>query len=145
MAKAKDCNEEMMKIRKEIVDFHGEMVLLENYSALNYTGNSLKKKKTITMFFCVYGQLTSISLIHLRFLCFDYGFGNYYYEIYIFFGLYYMISVAASLFRGASFSLSYHFRNLAKYFCSFKYFSPNVHLPRCYLAINKCINLVWFC
>ncbi|KAF5482170.1 hypothetical protein F2P56_002759 [Juglans regia] len=38
VAKAKDCNEEMMKIRKEIVDFHGEMVLLENYSALNYTG-----------------------------------------------------------------------------------------------------------
>ncbi|GMQ07038.1 hypothetical protein CsSME_00051399 [Camellia sinensis var. sinensis] len=28
----------MIKIRKEIVDFHGEMVLLENYSALNYTG-----------------------------------------------------------------------------------------------------------
>ncbi|GAV68351.1 SPX domain-containing protein [Cephalotus follicularis] len=38
VAKAKDSNEEMMKIRKEIVDFHGEMVLLENYSALNYTG-----------------------------------------------------------------------------------------------------------
>ncbi|XP_056162518.1 SPX domain-containing protein 1-like [Syzygium oleosum] len=38
MAKAKDSNEEMIKIRKEIVDFHGEMVLLENYSALNYTG-----------------------------------------------------------------------------------------------------------
>ncbi|KAK3436629.1 hypothetical protein EUGRSUZ_C01177 [Eucalyptus grandis] len=38
MGKAKDSNEEMMKIRKEIVDFHGEMVLLENYSALNYTG-----------------------------------------------------------------------------------------------------------
>ncbi|KAI7755706.1 hypothetical protein M8C21_028308 [Ambrosia artemisiifolia] len=36
--KAKDSNEEMMKIRREIVDFHGEMVLLENYSALNYTG-----------------------------------------------------------------------------------------------------------
>ncbi|KAL9270486.1 SPX domain-containing protein [Drosera capensis] len=31
-------NEEMLKIRREIVDFHGEMVLLENYSALNYTG-----------------------------------------------------------------------------------------------------------
>ncbi|KAH0888542.1 hypothetical protein HID58_050971 [Brassica napus] len=28
----------MMSIRKEIVDLHGEMVLLENYSALNYTG-----------------------------------------------------------------------------------------------------------
>lgn len=38
VAKAKDYSEEMMKIRKEIVDFHGEMVLLENYSALNYTG-----------------------------------------------------------------------------------------------------------
>lgn len=37
-AKAKDSSEEMLKIRKEIVDFHGEMVLLENYSALNYTG-----------------------------------------------------------------------------------------------------------
>ncbi|KDP32409.1 hypothetical protein JCGZ_13334 [Jatropha curcas] len=36
--KAKDYSEEMIKIRKEIVDFHGEMVLLENYSALNYTG-----------------------------------------------------------------------------------------------------------
>ncbi|KAE9604465.1 hypothetical protein Lal_00031915 [Lupinus albus] len=38
VAKVKDNNEEFMKIRKEIVDFHGEMVLLENYSALNYTG-----------------------------------------------------------------------------------------------------------
>lgn len=39
VAKAKGSSyEEMLKIRKEIVDFHGEMVLLENYSALNYTG-----------------------------------------------------------------------------------------------------------
>ncbi|XP_021741725.1 SPX domain-containing protein 1-like [Chenopodium quinoa] len=39
VAKAKVFNyEEMLKVRKEIVDFHGEMVLLENYSALNYTG-----------------------------------------------------------------------------------------------------------
>ena len=30
--------EEMGKIRKDIVDFHGEMVLLENYSNINYTG-----------------------------------------------------------------------------------------------------------
>ncbi|NP_001136588.1 SPX domain-containing protein 1 [Zea mays] len=30
--------EELLRVRKEIVDFHGEMVLLENYSALNYTG-----------------------------------------------------------------------------------------------------------
>lgn len=39
VAKAKDYTEEIIKIRKEIVDFHGEMVLLENYSALNYTGS----------------------------------------------------------------------------------------------------------
>ncbi|CAN6455110.1 unnamed protein product [Victoria cruziana] len=36
--KEKDSKEEMIKVKKEIVDFHGEMVLLENYSALNYTG-----------------------------------------------------------------------------------------------------------
>lgn len=41
VAKAKDRKDEMIKIRKEIVDFHGEMVLLENYSALNYTGKIL--------------------------------------------------------------------------------------------------------
>lgn len=33
--------EEMWKIRKQIVDFHGEMVLLENYSNINYTGTNL--------------------------------------------------------------------------------------------------------
>ncbi|BBH08496.1 SPX domain gene 2, partial [Prunus dulcis] len=44
VAKAKHSNEEITKIRKEIVDFHGEMVLLENYSALNYTAN-LKTEK----------------------------------------------------------------------------------------------------
>lgn len=38
VADAKDSNEELMNVGREIVDFHGEMVLLENYSALNYTG-----------------------------------------------------------------------------------------------------------
>ncbi|KAE8682755.1 SPX domain-containing protein 1 [Hibiscus syriacus] len=38
VAKANDSTEKMIKIWKEIVDFHGEMVLLENYSVLNYTG-----------------------------------------------------------------------------------------------------------
>ncbi|XWS77254.1 hypothetical protein CRYUN_Cryun01aG0245500 [Craigia yunnanensis] len=33
--------DEMAKIRKAIVDFHGEMVLLENHSNINYTGNVL--------------------------------------------------------------------------------------------------------
>lgn len=36
--------EEMGKIRKDIVDFHGEMVLLVNYSNINYTGKSRKSK-----------------------------------------------------------------------------------------------------
>lgn len=37
--------EEMGKIRKDIVDFHGEMVLLENYSNINYTGLAKILKK----------------------------------------------------------------------------------------------------
>lgn len=36
--KAKASDGELMNVGREIVDFHGEMVLLENYSALNYTG-----------------------------------------------------------------------------------------------------------
>ncbi|XP_027354676.1 SPX domain-containing protein 2-like [Abrus precatorius] len=38
VAKVMDSNVELMSLGREIVDFHGEMVLLENYSALNYTG-----------------------------------------------------------------------------------------------------------
>ncbi|KAG9139495.1 hypothetical protein Leryth_025862 [Lithospermum erythrorhizon] len=37
--------EEMGKIRKDIVDFHGEMVLLINYSNINYTGLAKILKK----------------------------------------------------------------------------------------------------
>ncbi|CAH2060844.1 unnamed protein product [Thlaspi arvense] len=45
VARAKNSNEEMINIKKEIVDFHGEMVLLMNYSALNYTGLAKILKK----------------------------------------------------------------------------------------------------
>ncbi|XP_023529304.1 SPX domain-containing protein 1-like [Cucurbita pepo subsp. pepo] len=45
VAKVKYFDEELTQIRKEIVDFHGEMVLLENYSALNYTGLAKILKK----------------------------------------------------------------------------------------------------
>ncbi|TKY50973.1 SPX domain-containing protein 2 [Spatholobus suberectus] len=38
VAEAVDSNVGLMSLGREIVDFHGEMVLLENYSALNYTG-----------------------------------------------------------------------------------------------------------
>ncbi|KDP28799.1 hypothetical protein JCGZ_14570 [Jatropha curcas] len=37
--------EEMGKIRKDIINFHGEMVLLENYSNINFTGLAKILKK----------------------------------------------------------------------------------------------------
>ncbi|CAL0306192.1 unnamed protein product [Lupinus luteus] len=40
-----DYKEEMAKIRRIIVDFHGEMVLLVNYSNINYTGLAKILKK----------------------------------------------------------------------------------------------------
>lgn len=45
VARANACSDEIIRIRKEVVDFHGEMVLLENYSALNYTGLAKILKK----------------------------------------------------------------------------------------------------
>ncbi|KAK3009292.1 hypothetical protein RJ639_013142 [Escallonia herrerae] len=38
VAEINGSSEELLKVGREAVDFHGEMVLLENYSALNYTG-----------------------------------------------------------------------------------------------------------
>ncbi|GMI66936.1 ARABIDOPSIS THALIANA SPX DOMAIN GENE 3, SPX domain gene 3 [Hibiscus trionum] len=38
-------SEEMAKVRKDMVDFHGEMVLLLNYSNINYTGLAKILKK----------------------------------------------------------------------------------------------------
>ncbi|XP_077221466.1 SPX domain-containing protein 3-like [Tasmannia lanceolata] len=38
-------SEEMQKLRKDIVNFHGEMVLLVNYSIVNYTGLAKILKK----------------------------------------------------------------------------------------------------
>ncbi|GER32585.1 SPX domain-containing protein [Striga asiatica] len=38
IAEADNSKEELMKVGRKLVDFHGEMILLENYSALNYTG-----------------------------------------------------------------------------------------------------------
>lgn len=38
VAEPKDSKEELMKVGRKLVDFHGGMILLENYSALNYTG-----------------------------------------------------------------------------------------------------------
>ncbi|GER32069.1 SPX domain gene 1 [Striga asiatica] len=38
VAEAENSKEELMKAGRKLVDFHGELILLENYSALNYTG-----------------------------------------------------------------------------------------------------------
>ena len=40
IAKAKESNEDLTEVGKKLVDLHGEMVLLEIYSILNYTGTS---------------------------------------------------------------------------------------------------------
>ncbi|KAF2610397.1 hypothetical protein F2Q70_00009001, partial [Brassica cretica] len=45
VGKENNSNEEMINIKRDIVDFHGEMVLLMNYSALNYTGLAKILKK----------------------------------------------------------------------------------------------------
>jgi hypothetical protein len=49
--------EELMRVRKEIVDLHGEMVLLENYSLLNYTGELAlpAPRFLVAGFLCVIG------------------------------------------------------------------------------------------
>ena len=44
-----DYKAEMRKIRKDIVDFHGEMVLLINYSNVNYTGKCISFSFPINM------------------------------------------------------------------------------------------------
>ncbi|CAN6305302.1 unnamed protein product [Urochloa humidicola] len=44
-AAARPAPETMRRVRKEVVDLHGEMVLLLNYSAINYTGLAKILKK----------------------------------------------------------------------------------------------------
>lgn len=57
-------DEELTQIRKEIVDFHGEMVLLENYSALNYTGNRTVPLVTGIIYFCFILSCTLFGSLH---------------------------------------------------------------------------------
>lgn len=84
VAKSKDSNEELMKVGREIVDFHGEMVLLENYSALNYTGiflslgidlvlNLSKSEFWLPVFYGTHGifvcHINGVCEYHLPFEC----------------------------------------------------------------------------
>ena len=46
---------EMINLQKDVVVFHGEMVLLENYCSLNYIGkNYLKMQKCFYTFYYYY-------------------------------------------------------------------------------------------
>ena len=45
--------EDLLRVRKEIVHLHGEMVLLENYSALNYTGEHALPCSMLQLGVCV--------------------------------------------------------------------------------------------
>lgn len=49
--------EEMGRIKKDIVDFHGEMVLLMNYSNVNYTGPNL-----YSLAFCFISALSVVNI-----------------------------------------------------------------------------------
>jgi hypothetical protein len=40
-ASESEFSEEMMDIRRDLVTIHGEMVLLKNYSSLNFAGNHI--------------------------------------------------------------------------------------------------------
>lgn len=42
IARARDSNEDLTEAGRNLVDLHGEMVLLEIYSVLNYTGTSFR-------------------------------------------------------------------------------------------------------
>lgn len=50
LATNNEFSEEMMNIRKDFVSIHGEMVLLKNYSSLNFAGIE---------FFCQFSLCTS--------------------------------------------------------------------------------------
>lgn len=77
--KPKSCNyEEMLKIRKEIVDFHGEMVLLENYSALNYTGKQINL--LISLYIVLYFIIRTLKIKKMYVICL-FMFATFAYEL----------------------------------------------------------------
>ncbi|KAM0053739.1 putative SPX domain-containing protein [Helianthus debilis subsp. tardiflorus] len=69
---AKDSNQEieLMKVGRDLVDLHGEIVLLLNYSALNYTGTNLYTFSTNSQAFNSFADqinLTRVSVSWVRF------------------------------------------------------------------------------
>lgn len=48
-SRASEMGDKMEKIRKAVVNFHGEMVLLINYSNINYTGKNDQEKSFISL------------------------------------------------------------------------------------------------
>ncbi|KAJ0625144.1 putative SPX domain-containing protein [Helianthus annuus] len=69
---AKDSNREieLMKVGRDLVDLHEEIVLLLNYSALNYTGTNLYTFSTNSQASNSFGDqinLTRVSVSWVRF------------------------------------------------------------------------------
>lgn len=63
----------MRRVRKEIVDLHGEMVLLLNYSAVNYTGTvsilfplSVAQSRACFSLFCVWRVCVGFGSCRIR-------------------------------------------------------------------------------
>lgn len=60
-------SQEMMEIRKDFVSIHGEMVLLKNYSSLNFAGYN----QPCTCYFVFLTLSTCDSLVYPKFLVFS--------------------------------------------------------------------------
>lgn len=53
-------NVEVNRLGRDIVDLHGEMVLLENYSALNYTGIPSLQLSSISSLNLIHSQINQL-------------------------------------------------------------------------------------
>ncbi|KAL3360997.1 hypothetical protein AABB24_014089 [Solanum stoloniferum] len=63
VAEMRKSNVEVNGLGRDIVDLHGEMVLLENYSALNYTGIPPLQLSSISNLNLIHSQINQLNMI----------------------------------------------------------------------------------
>lgn len=63
MTSESEFSEEMMGIRKDFVAIHGEMVLLKNYSSLNFAGIAVASFPSFLLL-SKWGQYRALSAVH---------------------------------------------------------------------------------